>query len=135
MIIIVTDNVSSHIDEARRRFLISRLVHRHVVLRRGFRGLNSAREIGVTILHVGHRLSEVTANWIDQTISHFVVYIDKEVRGGRVCRVVVLEYLIQVLDLGHVLVVILAPDVTVEIVDIDPVMSERNRPTVHKHCV
>lgn len=76
------------------------------------------------MLHVWHLLGEVPADGIDQTIFESIVNVDKEVRGRWVARIVVLEDFIQVLDLSHVLVVVFAPDISVEIVNVDPVMAE-----------
>lgn len=111
------------LDVTRRKFLISRLVHRSI-FRKGLRRLISVRWDSLSVLHVWHLLGEVPTDRIDQTIFESIVNVDKEVRGRWVARIVVLEDFIQILDLSHVFVVVFAPDISVKIVDVDPVVAE-----------
>lgn len=84
---------------------------------------------------IRHGLNDVAADGIDQAIFYLFVDVDKEVGGGRVGGLVVFEDFVEVLNLSHVFVVVLSPDVFPEIVDVDPIVAEGNRSMVHEDRV
>lgn len=84
---------------------------------------------------IRHGLTDIAANWIDKAVLHLVVDVDKEVRGWWVLVMTVLEDLVEVLHLGHVLVVVLPPHILLEIVDVNPVVAEGDGAVVHEHRV
>lgn len=75
---------------------------------------------------VGWIVNHLSTDGTGKTILHVIVDVHEEVRGGRVLAVLTLENLVKVLDLGHVFVVVLAPDILLEVVNVDIVVAKRN---------
>lgn len=75
---------------------------------------------------VGRSVNHLSADGTGKTILHGIVDVDEEVRGRGVLAVLTLEDLVKVLDLGHVFVVVLAPDVLLEVVNVDVIVTKGN---------
>lgn len=111
------------IRRSRRSLLIS---HRFPVsVFDGIRGENALHGGGV----VGRSLyllilNNIAVDGVDQEILFGSVDVDKEIGGWRVGIILVPENFVHIVDFGHVLVVVFAPDVLLEVLDIDPVMAK-----------
>lgn len=91
--------------------------------------------LGILSCRVSLPFGNFATDRINEAISHRVIDVDEEVWSRWVFGVGILEDFVQVLDLGHVFIVVLAPDVVAEVVDIDPIVPKRDGTVVHKDGV
>lgn len=80
--------------------------------------------------------SDRATHRLRDTFSHAVVNVHDKVRSWRVPLVLLAaKDLRRVVDLGHVIVIVLAPDVLRKVVYIDIVVTKRHRSVVHEYRV
>lgn len=72
---------------------------------------------------------------INQTTLNVVIDVDKEIRRRWILVSVVLEYFVSVVDLGDMVVVVLAPDILLEVVNVNVVVAELNSSLVNEDRV
>lgn len=118
----------------RRCFIIRRRVEIHQVVRGlgGMHALHGSCRGRSRIHHFGYGLDDFAADGVDETVFHVLVDVHEEVGSGWIVVLVVFEDLVQVLYFGHILVIVLAPDILLEVVDVDVVVAERDGAMVHE---
>lgn len=79
---------------------------------------------GSISLRLGWGVCDVTIHRVGQKIYLGLVKVDEEVRGGRIGVIGVVEDFIQTLNFGHILIIVFPPDVSSEIVNVNPVVTK-----------
>jgi hypothetical protein len=77
-----------------------------------------------SVLNVLHR--KISTDTLDELVFDFILDVDQVVRGGRI-RSILLEDFCSVVHLGHIPIIVLAPNLRSKVEDVDPVMTERDR--------